>query len=78
MFESGFIVERGDPKDLIMNMGSKLFTIIKKMDKFLGKVLTEKIEQGLDRKTVFSQFDCFKIPSWFKKDGYDLPLFEFK
>jgi len=76
VFNEGFIVERGDPKKLLVDKSSKLFSTIKIVDKALARVLEEKIDMLLSQKKILTEFNCFKIPSWFKKSGYHVPMFE--
>jgi len=70
------VVERGNPMDLLVEKTSFLLMTIKKVDKHLGKLIDIALEDGIEPKEIFSKM--FKIPSWFKKMGYEVPLFEGK
>lgn len=68
MFNEGFIAERGDPRKLLMEKNSLLQMTIKRVDKTLGKLLMEMLDDGQDERATFEKL--FRIPSWFKKEGF--------
>ena len=76
VINEGFIVEEGDPKKLLVKSDSLLFKTIKEVDKGMFKLLEDALMKKWRPKKIFETY--FRIPSWFKKNGYNVPLFEKK
>ena len=72
----GFIVEEGDPKKLLLKRDSLLFSTLKDVDQGMYDLLDNALLQGWKPKKIFQSL--FRIPSWFKKLGYKVPLFDRK
>jgi len=72
----GFIVEQGDPRKLLVKEDSLLFRTLKDVDKGMYKLLQDALLRKWKPKRIFQSY--FRIPSWFKKLGYKVPLFDRK
>lgn len=72
----GFIVEEGDPRKLLVKQDSLLFKTLKEVDKGMYSLLQDALLRKWKPKKIFQTY--FRIPSWFKKLGYKVPLFDRK
>lgn len=72
----GFIVEEGDPRKLLTKQDSLLFRTLKDVDYGMHKQLEDALLRKWKPKRIFQTY--FRIPSWFKKLGYEVPLFDRK
>lgn len=64
VFNDGFIMEQGDPKELLTNTKSYLNLVIKNLDNVLFKLMHEYLDDG---QSVIDIYDkLFNIPEYLK------------
>lgn len=72
VFNDGFIVEKGDPKEMIRKRSSYLHIVLRKLDSTLYKLINQCIDEGKSDAQIMEEL--FIIPSWLKsKNTEQLP-----